>query len=88
MVFEWDEEKNAVNIAKHGVGFEEAIAVFLDPLVIEEFDSSHSDVYEERWRAYGRVHKLLVVTFTERDGVTRIISARRATKMEEEAIYG
>ena len=84
MIFEWDEEKNAKNIKKHGIGFEEAIAVFFDPLIIEHFDREHSS--EERWRAYGFVHKLLAVTFTERAGVTRIISARKATKMEEKEL--
>jgi uncharacterized DUF497 family protein len=86
MEFEWDEDKNSMNIKKHGISFEEAIAVFLDPLVIEHFDHEHSDEYEQRWRAYGYVHKLLALTFTERNGITRIISARKATAQEEEEL--
>lgn len=86
MVFEWDEEKNAINIKKHGIGFEEAAAVFFDPLVVEQFDSGHSDG-EERWRAYGFVRKLLAVSYTRRNGVTRIISARKASKAEEEGLF-
>ena len=85
MIFEWNEEKNSVNVKKHGVGFEETIAVFFAPLIIEHFDPEHSST-EDRWRAYGFVHKLLAVTFTEQNGVIRIISARKATKREEEEL--
>jgi uncharacterized DUF497 family protein len=88
MVFEWDEEKNASNIRKNGVGFEEAAAVFLDPLLVEQFDGEHSGG-EERWRAYGLVRRkrLLVVSYTRRNGLTRIISARKATKAEKEGLF-
>ncbi|GHV84950.1 hypothetical protein AGMMS50230_05580 [Spirochaetia bacterium] len=86
MKFEWDEEKNSLNIQKHGIGFEEAVAVFLDPLIIEHFDQEHSNEYEERWRAYGYFHRLMAVTFTERNGSIRIISARKATRTEEEEL--
>ena len=85
MEFEWDEDKNLTNIQKHGIGFEEAIAVFLDPLAVVQFDKEHS-YCEDRWRAYGFVHKLLAVTFTEKDGIKRIISARKATKTEEDEL--
>ena len=78
-------KKNSMNIKKHGIGFEEAAAVFYDPLVIEHFDHENSGT-EERWRAYGFVHKLLAVVFTEREGVMRIISARKATRTEEEEL--
>ena len=46
MEFEWDEDKNSMNIKKHGIGFEEAIAVFLDPLAVELYDKGHSDTEE------------------------------------------
>ncbi|MCL1927998.1 MAG: BrnT family toxin [Treponema sp.] len=85
MEFEWDEEKNSMNIKKHGVGFEEAIAVFLDPLAVELYDREHSN-NEERWRAYGFVHEFLAVTFTERNGIRRLFSARKATKTEKEEL--
>ena len=43
MKFEWDEEKAAANFAKHGVSFEEAQAVFDDPLNVDFYDPDHSD---------------------------------------------
>jgi uncharacterized protein len=41
--FEWDEEKGAANISKHGVSFEEAKTVFGDPLYVDFYDPDHSD---------------------------------------------
>jgi len=92
MVFEWDEEKNAANIKKHGIGFEEAAAVFCDPLIVEQYDLCQYDIdstdqYEERWLAFGFVTCWLAVSFTERDGIIRIISARKATQQEVEELY-
>ncbi|GHU85162.1 hypothetical protein FACS189473_3870 [Spirochaetia bacterium] len=51
--FEWDEEKNAANIRKHGIAFEEAVYAFLDPIHAEIYDWNHSTCLEERWIAYG-----------------------------------
>jgi uncharacterized DUF497 family protein len=85
--FEWDDEKNIANIQKHGIAFDDAAYVFLDPLRIEMYDREHSSTLEDRWKVYGLVKRVLVVCFTERNGVTRIISARRATFKEEEAYY-
>jgi len=86
--FEWDEEKNRINQMKHGVSFEEAEKVFLDNKRLEVFDRKHS-LFEERWKIYGLYgFSLLVVSFTERRGFIRIISARKATKTEEEEYYG
>jgi uncharacterized protein (DUF4415 family)/uncharacterized DUF497 family protein len=63
--FEWDPTKAEVNLRKHGVTFEFATAVFLDPDRIEELDGQHTD--EERWIATGRVEQfVLVVVFTLR----------------------
>ncbi|GHU80825.1 hypothetical protein FACS189468_1680 [Spirochaetia bacterium] len=85
LVFEWD--KNTVNIRKHGVSFEDAKAVFFDPLSVELYDKEHNDT-EERWKLYGLAGwVLIVVNFTEQDGIIRIISARRATIVEEEVYY-
>ena len=42
MEFEWDEEKAAVNLAKHGVSFNEAKTVFDDPLYVDSYDPDHS----------------------------------------------
>jgi hypothetical protein len=86
MRFEWDENKDRANRAKHGVGFETAKLVFDDPLHISLQDRFEDG--EERWRTLGLagVVVLLVVAHTYRDSdageVLRIISARKATKRE------
>jgi hypothetical protein len=81
--FEWDPEKAAQNLAKHDVSFPEAEGVFADPLALELPDRDHSDD-EERWILIGESYRrrLLVVVFTEREEVVRLISARRATPAE------
>jgi uncharacterized DUF497 family protein len=86
-VFEWDEAKNASNIRKHGIAFEDAKYVFQDPLHTVLFDWEHSSIHEERWKAYGFINRVLVVSFTEKDQVIRIKSARRATPKEQEEYY-
>ena len=86
--FDWNEEKNTANKRKHGIGFEDAVLVFLDPLHIVLHDREHSEV-EERWKAYGEVYsELTVVSFTERPGATWLISARKATRRERREYYG
>jgi uncharacterized DUF497 family protein len=85
--FEWDSEKEDMNIIKHGVSFEEAKLVFFDPLRVDIFDRDHSEG-EERWKVFGIVGcVLLMVCCTDRAGVIRIISARKATKNEEESYF-
>ena len=82
--FTWDEGKNAANLAKHGVSFEEARALFLSGVnYLELFDEVHS-VDEERFIAIGPISRgVVLVVWTEQDEDTiRIISARRATKRE------
>lgn len=84
MNFEWDAEKAQTNVEKHGVRFEVAAAVFLDPSRITATDDRF-DYGEERLVTLGRTHDgILVVVTTERDhGQTiRIISARKANKRE------
>jgi len=83
MRFEWDRKKANRNRKEHGVSFEEAVTVFYDPLAATVDDPDHS-FEEERlitigFSARGR---LMVVSHTERQGVVRIISARRATAHE------
>jgi len=53
MKFEWDEDKNQANYAKHGLSFEIACKVFDDPLVVYLFDRIVDG--EERWQAVGKV---------------------------------
>ena len=86
MAFEWDSNKAATNLAKHGVSFEEAKTVFDDPLYIDFYDLDHSDD-EHRYIMIGmsEQNRLLLVAYTERGDVIRLISAREATKAERRA---
>ena len=85
--FVWDEEKAKINKRKHKVSFETAARVFLDEYLIDNFDEIHSD-FEERIQIIGKVGNVLTVIYTERGDRNRIISARRATKDEEDEYYG
>lgn len=83
MEFEWDTNKAAGNLTKHGVAFSEAATVFGDPLEITIDDPDHSES-ELRFLSIGRSEagRLLVVAYTERNNHIRIISARQATPQE------
>jgi uncharacterized DUF497 family protein len=78
--FEWDSERADLNVAKHGVSFEEATSVFLDLDYVLVADATHDD----RFLAIGfsRQARLLVVVHVERAERVRIISARKATREE------
>ena len=86
--FGWDPNKAKSNSKKHGISFEQASTIFLDPRMIAVFDSEHSE-HEDRWATIGidRNGILLVVvhTFQQLDADCcriRIISARKATRKE------
>ena len=83
MQFAWDPKKAASNLRDHKVTFEEASSVFGDSLAITFDDPDHSEG-EGRLLTFGLSEqgRLLVVSHTERRGVVRIISARRATRAE------
>jgi len=85
LALEWDPWKDRANRRKHGVSFEEASSVFLDPDATEFYDEEHS-MGEERFLILGlswRVRLLMVsCTYRERASVIRIISARKATRKE------
>ena len=94
--FEWDEAKNLANQRKHGVSFEEASQVFLDPLHLAVPDRVVDG--EQRWQALGLAQRtigcllILLVAHTVREEsesdacieVVRIISARKATAQERQ----
>ena len=85
MRFEWDLRKNAANIRKHHVDFVLAKLVFDDPLALSQQDRIVDG--EERWSILGLVGRhILFVAFTfddsEDDEIVRIISARKATRIE------
>jgi uncharacterized protein len=90
MRFGWDEAKNLSNRRKHGLSFEEACAVFLDPLYVSVQDRIEDG--EPRWQTLGMVEDLVLVAVAhtvkeepdqgEPVEVIRIISARQATRKE------
>lgn len=82
--FEWDSEKNEANKKKYGISFETASRVFNDPCLLEKFDASHSSRNEERYASIGLLDGILIlfVSHTDRNGKTRIISARKAVGKE------
>jgi uncharacterized DUF497 family protein len=81
--FEWDAAKERENVKKHAVGFQEALTVFADPLARIFDDPDHSDdELRELIIGHSSRQRLLVVSFTERQSRTRIISAREATTHE------
>ena len=86
IVFEWDDEKNRINWRKHNVDFIDAAKVFGDENRIEWFDEEHSDE-EDRYITLGMVDEILFVVYTEREDITRLISARRANKSERMKYY-
>jgi uncharacterized protein len=83
MEFEWNPEKAVINLKKHNISFQEAATVFDDSLSVTFPDPDHS-IGESRYVIIGmsRSGQLLVVSHTDRENRTRIISARRATRQE------
>jgi hypothetical protein len=85
MKFEWDESKKISNLEKHEISFEEAKTVFDNPLAAIFDDPQHSiGEIREIIIGHSNQNQLLLVSFTERAGVIRIISARLATRKEGE----
>ncbi len=88
--FIWDDAKAKKNQRKHNVAFEEALTVFTDPNARMIFDTEHS-THEDRFLLLGIsvALRMLVVChcFKEGNNVIRIISARKATKQEQQQ-YG
>jgi len=84
MEFDWDPDKAVRNLAKHGISFHEAATIFGDPLALTFSDPDHSDE-EDRFLTFGlsSAGRMLVVSHTDREDRTRIISARRATRKEK-----
>jgi len=87
--FEWDDDKNAANIRKHGIQFKTAALVFDDVNFIELYDTEHFES-EDRYKAIGTINGetiVLTVIYTPRDESIRIISARKATNTERGLYY-
>lgn len=84
MKFSWDPRKADINLRKHGIAFDEAITVFSDPVALIFDDMVHSEEeHREIIIGFSALRRLLLVCFVERmEDTIRIISARRATKVE------
>ena len=84
--FTQDQNKEAPNVTKHGVGFQETLSVFRDRLAAIFNDQWHSgDELRKIIVGYSEQGRLLIVAFTEREDAIRIISSRKATRREVEA---
>jgi len=83
VVFDWDPAKAVANLAKHGVTFEEALTVFMDPMARIHGDPDHSKAERREIIVGHSIHQqLLLVSFVERGEKVRLISSRLATKRE------
>lgn len=89
MEFDWDPDKAAENLRKHGVEFTEAATVFGDPLSITYYDPDHV-VDEDRYIIIGMSirRRVLIVAHSDRRERTRIISAREVTRRERNLYEG
>jgi uncharacterized DUF497 family protein len=80
--FEWNDEKYALNLNKHGIRFETAAEVFFDPF----YQTGDATINEEQRQfiiGYSLTEKLLLVVFVDRTNRTRIVSARPVTTVEK-----
>lgn len=87
LYFEWDPIKNMSNLRKHGVAFDEALQVFSNQYFAAlDLRRNYGEV---RWIGIGvtTASDVLVVAFTRREKIIRIISARRASKKEARKYY-
>lgn len=82
MLFEWDSRKNAANIRKHGFSFERAKAIFNGEQLT--FRDKRKAYDEDRFISIGIMENVIVISVvhTDRNGNTRIISARPASRKE------
>jgi uncharacterized DUF497 family protein len=88
MRYEWDNRKAAANLRKHGVDFADAIVALEDPNRLEEVDTRF--VYdEERVQVIGMAYRkvLFVIVTVPDEESCRIISARKATRHEQDSYY-
>jgi uncharacterized DUF497 family protein len=85
--FEWDNDKADRNFVKHGIEFDQAIGAFHDLFAVERIDNRF-DYGEVRYNMLAMCDEIILhITYTERNGMVRLISARRAKKREQEYYY-
>lgn len=87
MKFQWDDAKAEINWRKHGIRFQTAVRVFLDPLALTEQDRIEDGEY--RYQTLGLIDGVTILLVAhvdwEEDGeeIVRLISAREATPFEK-----
>ncbi len=80
--FDWDENKRLSNVRKHAIDFEDAVTIFDNDIVTVEDNRYEYD--ESRYMTLGLLNgRVIAVVHVERGMVTRIISARKATRYEQ-----
>lgn len=86
--FEWDDNKDQLNIKKHGISFYEAQKAFLDPNRVIAEDVKHSST-EKRYYCFGKVEDaIMTVRFVYKNKIIRIFGAgywREGKKIYEKA---
>ena len=87
MEFEWDDLKAAENVRKHAVSFAQAALAFGDPFAVEWIDLGEAYAEERIILLAMSGPQVLTVVYTERAERIRVISARRATKYEQDLYY-
>jgi uncharacterized DUF497 family protein len=84
--FQWDPKKDAINLRKHDLAFEDVVGVFDGPYL--ELPDERQYEREQRWIVSGEARgRVVIVVYTWRGNGRRIISARKATKAEQEEYY-
>src|SRR5688572_20522862 len=82
MPFEWDEQKNQMNIHKHGLDFADAWEIFALPMLV--MLDNRQDYGEDRWIGIGllKARVVVVVYIEQQEDIIRIISMRKALSHE------
>jgi len=86
MTFAWDETKHESNLAKHGLDFLDAEAVFDGPTFT--FEDDRFDYEQERFITLGILRGVVVaIAHTEQNDIVRVISMRKARKYEQKIYF-
>ena len=86
MEFEWDENKRLSNLRKHGIDFRDVRFVFDGDTVMVNDD--RDDYGENRFITFGLLQgRVVAIVHTDRQNCTRIISARKASKYEQQLFF-
>jgi uncharacterized DUF497 family protein len=86
-VIEWDPEKAAENLEKHGIDFADAAMVLSDEMALTIRDD-HSTEERHETRGIDALGRILTVVYTWREDRVRLISARRASRSEQRRYEG